>query len=145
MQGGAALLRLVKELGKAMAKVIPSKSVLLIEDEASIREIVQACLSDLAGWNVKAVASAQEGLKWLLLERPDVILLDILMPGMDAVTFLQRLQEYQLTQAIPVILLTVRSYSPRNLQQLGVIAAIAKPFNPIALPDKIAQALERSR
>lgn len=72
---------------------IPGKSILLIDDEASIREVVQACLSDLAAWNVKAVASAQEGLNWLLSERPDVILLDILMPGMDAVMFLQRLRD----------------------------------------------------
>lgn len=72
---------------------IPGKSILLIDDEASIREAVQACLSDLAAWNVKAVASAQKGLNWLLSERPDVILLDILMPGMDAVMFLQRLRD----------------------------------------------------
>lgn len=128
-----------------MAVVLP-KLVLLIDDEASIREVVQACLSDLAGWKVKTVASAQEALNWLYSDRPDVILLDMLMPGMDAVTFLQRLRESPLTQTIPVILLTVQArwYSPQQLQQLSVIDAIAKPFDPIRLSNQITQALERS-
>lgn len=144
-RGGAALLRPVGELGEAMATVIPSQTVLLIDDEASIREVVEACLSDLAGWNVKAVASAQEGLTWLLSEQPDVILLDVSMPGMDAVTFLQKLRESKATRSIPVILLTVRhGYSPQKLEQIRVIDAIAKPFNPLTLADKIIQALERS-
>ncbi|BAU13526.1 response regulator receiver domain protein [Leptolyngbya sp. NIES-3755] len=131
---------------KAMAVIVPSQSVLLIDDDASIREIVQACLSDLAGWKVKTVASAQEALNWLSSELPDVILLDIVMPGMDAVTFLQRLRASHLTQAIPVILLTVQArwYSPQQLQQLSVIDAIAKPFDPVMLSGQIAQALERS-
>ncbi|GAP94577.1 response regulator [Leptolyngbya sp. NIES-2104] len=130
-----------------MAVIVPSQSVLLIDDDASIREIVQACLSDLAGWKVKTVASAQEALNWLGSEHPDVILLDILMPGMDAVTFLQRLRASCLTQTIPVILLTVQArwYSPQQLQKLSVIDAIAKPFDPVALPDQIAQALTRSQ
>lgn len=129
-----------------MAVIVPNQSVLLIDDDASIREIVQACLSDLAGWKVKTVASAQEALNWLGSERPDVILLDILMPGMDAVTFLQRLRASYLTQTIPVILLTVQArwYSPQQLQQLSVIDAIAKPFDPVTLSEQIAQALERS-
>jgi CheY-like chemotaxis protein len=120
-----------------------TKSILLIDDEASVRELVEACLSDLAGWNVETVASAQEGLRWLQAKHPDVILLDILMPGMDAVTFLQKLRELPSCQSLPVILLTVRArwFSPQKLQEMGVIEAIAKPFNPVTLPDTIADVL----
>jgi CheY-like chemotaxis protein len=120
-----------------------TKSILLIDDEASVRELVEACLSDLAGWNVETVASAQEGLRWLQAKHPDVILLDILMPGMDAVTFLQKLRELPSCQSLPVILLTVRArwFSSQKLQEMGVIEAIAKPFNPVTLPDTIANVL----
>lgn len=120
-----------------------AKTILLIDDEASVRELVQVCLSDLAGWSVTTVASAQEGLKQLLAQHPDAILLDVLMPGMDAITFVQRLHENPATASIPVILLTVRArwFTAQKLQQLGIVEAIAKPFNPITLPDTIADAL----
>jgi CheY-like chemotaxis protein len=120
-----------------------AKTVLLIDDEDSVRELVQTCLSDLAGWDVVTAASAQEGLKKLDAKHPDVILLDVLMPGMDAVTFLQRLHESPAVGSIPVILLTVRArwFTPQKLQQLGVTEAIAKPFNPVTLPEMIASAL----
>ncbi|NJO43409.1 MAG: response regulator [Cyanobacteria bacterium CRU_2_1] len=120
-----------------------TKSILLIDDEASIRELVQVCLSDLAGWNVLTVASAQEGLKHLAVECPDAILLDVLMPGMDAITFIHKLRESPSARSIPIILLTVRArwFTPQKLQQLGVVDAIAKPFNPVTLPDAIAHAL----
>jgi CheY-like chemotaxis protein len=120
-----------------------TKSILLIDDEASIRELVQACLNDLAGWRVMTAASAQEGLEWLAIANPDLILLDILMPGMDAITFLYRLHESVTTNSIPVIFLSVKAqwFTPQKLQQLGVVEAIAKPFNPLTLPGKIALAL----
>jgi CheY-like chemotaxis protein len=122
---------------------VTSKTILLIDDEASVRELVHVCLSDLAGWDVITVASAQEGLKQLAIQQPDAILLDVLMPGMDAITFLQRLHENPSTQSIPVILLSVRArwFTLGKLQQLGITDAIAKPFNPITLPETIAQAL----
>ncbi|WAL60021.1 response regulator [Thermocoleostomius sinensis] len=120
-----------------------AKTILLIDDEASVRELVHACLSDLAGWNVITVASAQEGLNQIAVAHPDAILLDVLMPGMDAITFVQRLHQNPLTQSIPVLLLTVRArwFTPGKLQQLGIVTAIAKPFNPVTLPDIIAGAL----
>ena len=120
-----------------------TKSILLIDDEASVRELVEACLNDLAGWDVETVASAQEGLRWLDAKHPDVILLDVLMPGMDAITFLHKLREIPSCQSLPVILLTVRArwFTSQKLQEMGVVEAIAKPFNPVTLPDTIANVL----
>lgn len=120
-----------------------TKSLLLIDDEASLRELVQVCLNDLAGWEVVTVASAQEGLQRLALEHPDAILLDVLMPGMDAITFLHRLHESSAARSIPVIFLSVKApwFTAEKLQQLGVVEAIAKPFNPVTLPQRIARAL----
>ncbi|GAB4375656.1 MAG: response regulator [Elainellaceae cyanobacterium] len=120
-----------------------TKTILLIDDEVSVRELVYICLKDLAGWDVVTVASAQEGLKQLAVQHLDAILLDVLMPGMDAITFLHRLHESPVGQSIPVILLSVRAswFTPSELQQLGVVKAIAKPFNPVILPNLIASAL----
>lgn len=124
-----------------------AKNILIIDDEASVRELVHTCLSDLAGWNVLTAASAQEGLKQLAIKHPDAILLDVLMPGMNAFIFLQRLRDNSTTESIPVILLTVnaRWFTPQKLQQLGVVEAIAKPFNPVTLPDTISHALQWDR
>jgi len=109
-----------------------------------VRELVQTCLCDLAGWNVITAASAQAGLKQLTTHHPDAILLDVLMPGMDAITFLERLQGNPSTASIPVLLLTVEApwFTFQKLQQLGVVTAISKPFNPVTLPDAIALALQ---
>lgn len=122
---------------------MPAKTILLIDDEASVRELVYTCLSDLAGWSVIAVPSAQEGLRQLTVRQPDAILLDVLMPGMNSTVFLQRLRDNPKTASIPVILLTVeaRWFSLQKLQELGIVKAIAKPFNPVTLADTISCAL----
>jgi CheY-like chemotaxis protein len=119
------------------------KTILLIDDEPTIRELVQICLNDLVGWNVITANSAQSGLKQLETVRPDVILLDVVMPGMDVNSFLHRLHEQSAWKNIPVILLSVMAdfFTLQQLQQLGVVDAIAKPFNPLVLPEQITQAL----
>jgi CheY-like chemotaxis protein len=119
------------------------KVVLLIDDEPYIREVVQACLRDLCGWTVTAVASAQEALKQLSVEQPDVILLDVLMPGMDGITFIHRLNKKPLKQPIPIILLSAKArwFTPQQLHQLGIAEAISKPFNPVTLSQDMARIL----
>jgi len=119
------------------------KTILLIDDEPTIRELVQICLNDLVGWNVVTAASAQAALQQLEIEHPDAILLDVVMPGMDVTTFLHRFREKHSTKLIPVILLSVIAdwFTSQQLQQLGVVKAIAKPFNPLTLPEQITRAL----
>ena len=120
------------------------KVVLLIDDEPYIREVVQACLHELCGWTVMTVGSAQEALKQLpSMEQPDVILLDVLMPGMDGITFIHRLNKAGLRQPIPIILFSAKAhwFTPQQLHQLGVAEVISKPFNPIALPQDMVRIL----
>lgn len=121
------------------------KTVLLVDDDFYVREVVQACLRDLNGWVVISASSVQEGLKNLSEEHyPDAILLDIVMPGMDGITFINRLRKSSLKQTIPIILLTAKArwFTPQQLHQWGVVEAIAKPFNPITLAQEITKILQ---
>jgi CheY-like chemotaxis protein len=123
--------------------VVNTKRILLIDDQASVREVVQMCLEDIGGWQVLSAASGLMGLALAVSEQPDAIVLDISMPGMSGFIFIEKLRLNPLTQSIPVVLLSAKAlwYSPEYLEPLGVMGAIGKPFNPIALPEQIAKAL----
>lgn len=120
-----------------------TKLVLLVDNEASVREVVEACLKDLGGWDVLSVASVQEGLNRLVAVQPDAIVVDISMPGMEGLTFLQQLKANPVTHSIPIVLLTPRArwFTLKQIQPFGVVGAITKPFNPISLTNEIAKAL----
>lgn len=122
---------------------ITPKRILFIDDELSIRTIVQACLESLGGWQVLLAASGQEGIIKAISEQPDMILLDVMMPEMDGLEVLKKLQATSSTQSIPVIFLTVRRSltEPQRFQELGVKGAIAKPFNSLTLVPQIANTL----
>ncbi|MGB8702037.1 MAG: response regulator [Thermosynechococcaceae cyanobacterium] len=121
-----------------------TKRILVIDDESNIREIVGACLQRLGGWEVHAVSSGYEGLAIAQAEHPDAIVLDVMMPGMSGLTFLERLRVNPDTQSIPVVLLTANAYltDPQTLSQLGVKVTIPKPFEPKALVRQMADALD---
>lgn len=127
----------------ALEVAMIAKLVLLVDNEANVREVVQACLQDLGGWDVQSVASAQEGLDRAVAVQPDAIVLDVSMLEIDGLAFLQKLRANPVTQLIPVVLLTAKArwFTPHQLQSFGVAGAIAKPFNPILLTNEIANAL----
>ncbi|WP_019498571.1 response regulator [Pseudanabaena sp. PCC 6802] len=119
------------------------KRVLVIDNEEYIREVAQICLETVAGWEVITASSGQEGLAIAGAEKPDVILLDVMMPGMDGLTTFQYLQNDPATKEIPVILLTgrVQESDLEYYAALGIMAAISKPFDAIELAEKVAAPL----
>jgi two-component system, chemotaxis family, response regulator PixG len=121
------------------------KRVLVIDDDLNIREVVSMCLHKLKSWDVLAVGSAQEGLDEIQINSPDVIILDVMMPGMDGIAFLRKLRSNPSTKLIPVLLLTANRYLPDKdlLSELGVVETISKPFLPIDLVRQIDRALVR--
>jgi CheY-like chemotaxis protein len=117
-----------------------SKCVLVIDDEAAIQEVIQGCLEDLGEWQVLIAGSGIEGLELARSRRPDGILLDVSMPGIDGFEVLRCLQETPETQQIPVILLTAR-VQPEDrakFSQLAVTGVILKPFDPVELVNQVA-------
>jgi CheY-like chemotaxis protein len=116
-----------------------SRRVLLIDDEDDIREVAQLSLEMVAHWDVVTASSGAEGLRRAAADRPDAIVLDVMMPGMDGPTTFSHLRADPQTRHIPVVLLTATTpCARRDLEQLRVIH---KPFDPMRLPDQIAEAL----
>jgi len=117
--------------------------ILVVDDEDLIRELVQACLEDLGGWETLAAASGEECLQIAQTKQFDAILLDMSMPGMDGFDVYERLQSNPMTQSIPVILLTAKVLpSDRDrFEKMGVAGVIAKPIEPTTLTEAIAEIL----
>lgn len=117
-------------------------SVLLIDDEDDIREIGEFALSDVGGLTVAVASSGPEGVARAVSARPDVILLDVMMPLVDGPTTLQSLRANTMTADIPVIFLTARvgQAGRDRLLQLGALAVIAKPFDPETIAHQVRAA-----
>lgn len=121
------------------------KRLLIIDDEDDIREVATLTLESLLEFDVVGAASGLAGLAKAESERPDVILLDVMMPGLDGPSTLALLRQSEKTRAIPVIFLTakVQVADRKQLSELGAAGIIAKPFDPMSLADEIFAILAR--
>ena len=120
--------------------------VLVVDDEAPIRLLCRVNL-EAEGMQVLEAADGLAGVEAARAERPDVILLDVMMPGMDGWQVAERLVEDDMTNHIPLIFLTARAElrdRARGLE-LGGVDYITKPFNPVELASVVEQLLERVR
>jgi DNA-binding response OmpR family regulator len=118
--------------------------VLVIDDEAPIRLLCRVNL-EAAGMEVREAGDGLAGLEAAREEPPDVILLDVMMPGMDGWQVLEALFEDPQTQDIPIVFLTARAElrdQARGLE-LGGVDYVTKPFNPIDLAPLVENLLAR--
>lgn len=120
------------------------RKVLLVEDEQDIRKVAQISLQFRGGWNVVLAGDGLEALTLAASERPDVILLDCMMPRMDGYEVCRRLKLDPDLRQIPVIFLTAKSQEAeiRKGLQLGAMGYLVKPFNPMSLADEIVKIIE---
>jgi CheY-like chemotaxis protein len=123
---------------------VQHKKILIVDDEEHIREIAAVSLELTGGWEIATADSGAEALRVAASLRPDAILLDVMMPGMDGPTTFRLLQDNAETRDIPVIFLTakVQAADKRRFTELGVRTMIAKPFDPLRLGGEIAAALQ---
>jgi DNA-binding response OmpR family regulator len=120
--------------------------VLVIDDEAPIRLLCRVNL-EAESMDVVEAADGEEGLALARAEKPDIVLLDVMMPGMDGWMVAERLLENEETSQIPLVFLTARAElrdRARGLE-LGGVDYITKPFNPVELASVVESLLERVR
>lgn len=114
------------------------ESIIYVDDEDDIREVALIALEDIGGFQVKAFSSGQ-ALLAALPPPPDLILLDVMMPGLDGPALLRELRRRPGFAAVPTLFMTAK-VQPSEVQALlneGAIGVVAKPFDPVNLAEEI--------
>jgi CheY-like chemotaxis protein len=115
------------------------RTVLYVDDEPDIREIVELALGLVDGLEVRICESGERALQLLPDIRPDLVLLDVMMPRTDGPTTLQRMRADPRLADIPVVFVTAKAMPAEvaRFRELGAVAVIAKPFDPMQLGQQI--------
>jgi DNA-binding response OmpR family regulator len=118
--------------------------VLVIDDEAPIRLLCRVNL-EAEGMNVLEAADGPSGLEKARAESPDVVLLDVMMPGLDGWRVAEELLDDPRTESIPIVFLTARAELRDRARgiDLGGVDYVTKPFNPVELAPLVRDLLER--
>ena len=122
---------------------MPIQKVLLVDDEDDIRTIGQLSLARVGGWQCALAPSGHAALELAQSFHPDLVLLDVMMPGMDGPTTLSRLRAQEATAKTPVIFMTakIQKQEVARYLELGAVGVIGKPFDPMTLPAEIKRLL----
>jgi len=112
------------------------KRVLFVEDDPDIQTVARMALEALGGFTVLGCGSGAEALERVEAFAPDLILLDVMMPGMDGLETLQSLRLLSGALAVPVVFMTAKVQAQEISEYLaaGAVDVIAKPFDPMVLP-----------
>ncbi len=121
-----------------------AKKVLIVEDERDILQLVKLYL-EKEGYRVSTAATGPDGLKAVKSERPDLLVLDLMLPDMDGLEVCKRLRAEPQTAALPIIMLTAKAEESDTVigLELGADDYVTKPFSPKALVARIKALLRR--
>lgn len=122
------------------------KCILCVEDEPEMIDLIRLILGR-RGFEVKGATSGVEGLKMVRQEKPDLVLLDLMMPDMDGWEVYQQIKADENTKGIPVIVVTAKAQSIDKVLGLHIAKVddyIAKPFSPQDLLNSIEKVLQKS-
>jgi CheY-like chemotaxis protein len=117
----------------------PLTKILCVEDEPDIQAIARMALETVGGFTVETCISGKEAVEKAPGFGPDLILLDVMMPGMDGPETLLALRALPGFEALPVIFMTAKAMASeiQKYKDLGALDVIPKPFNPMTLSDQI--------
>jgi CheY-like chemotaxis protein len=120
--------------------------VLVVDDEGDVRRITRLSLARVGKMDVSDAESGPEAVQKAVLEQPDAILLDVMMPSMDGPATLAALRGRPETAEIPVIFVTAKVMASEleRLRGLGAVGVLTKPFDPMTLASEVRAMLERS-
>jgi two-component system chemotaxis response regulator CheY len=125
---------------EAATSATDTRLVLIVEDEDSIRGVIRDVLED-RGFRVTAARNGAEALSMLDTLRPDVLVLDLLMPVMHGWDFMESYVEKTDGHAIPIVVVSVNPALPRSFNRFGVRQVVSKPFDVDVLIDAVEQAI----
>ncbi|MBT5873027.1 MAG: response regulator [Candidatus Latescibacteria bacterium] len=113
--------------------------ILMVEDEPDIQTIARLALEAVGGFQVEICDSGNRALEVAPNWKPDLIMLDVMMPGIDGPTTLQRLREIPELKQTPVIFMTakVQPQEVAGYKNMGALDVVAKPFDPMTLAEKV--------
>lgn len=117
------------------------KRILYAEDEIDVQTVVELTIQTMSDYQIKICNNGQELLEQVEEYKPDLILLDVMMPEMDGPTTFKNLQENEKTKEIPVIFMTAKAqvHEVENFRATGALGVITKPFDPMSLCDEILE------
>jgi CheY-like chemotaxis protein len=113
--------------------------ILYVEDEPDIQAVARMALEAVGGFTLQVCSSGEEALQTAVEFAPDLLLLDVMMPGMDGPTTLQELRHLPELANTPAVFMTAK-VQPQEIEQFksfGALDVIPKPFDPITLSDQI--------
>lgn len=120
-----------------------TRTVLVVDDDDDVREITKLAMELSGRWSVLSAGNGPVALTLVREHEPDVVLLDVMMPGMDGPTTFRQMQEDPATADVPVILLTAKvQVGQRQVwDDLDVAGVISKPFDPTTLAGRVEDIL----
>lgn len=115
------------------------RTLLYIDDEPDIRQIVQLALGLAPGWTIHTGDSGEQAVELARTLRPDLVLLDVMMPGLDGPGTLARMRADSSLDRFPVVFMTAKAMPQEvtRFRGLGAAGVIAKPFDPMKLADQV--------
>ena len=121
------------------------KKILYVEDEPDIQMIARVALESVGGFELLICGSGAEAIEKAAEFSPDLLLLDVMMPGMDGPTTLAELRKMPQLTETPVMFMTakVQPQEVELLKSLNVVDVIAKPFDPMGLANHIRLSYEK--
>ena len=117
----------------------PLNRICYVEDDEDIRRIVRLSLEKVGKMTVEVVGDPLQAIERISAFKPDLVMLDWMMPGMDGPTLFREMKKHPQTGALPVVFITARA-SQKELDELvalGAAGTISKPFSPKDLPDQL--------
>jgi two-component system, OmpR family, response regulator len=120
-------------------------TILLVEDDPDIREVAQMALEAVGGFEVIACENGRDALRVAAARRPDLVLLDWMMPDLDGGQTLAALRRQEATRDLPVVFMTAKARPEENrrMRELGALDVIIKPFDPMTLSAKLREVWAR--
>jgi len=122
----------------------PPLRILHVDDEADIRQVAKLALEQVGGFTVESCESGAQAIEKAPIFNPDMILLDVMMPGMSGPDTLEALRGLPETAGTPIVFMTAKVQAPeiKALRELGATGVIEKPFDPMTVSECIKQIWE---